>query len=164
MSLWGLILSENLGFYFERQSHQITNPLTIRVYIGSNFSLLLLYLLSYKDDFGFVFKSQIPIKFPSHTFNDNNRKRDILLKLFNIVKEELVVCILFSINISFLFLLNLNLIGDLHLVCRSVYSLIRIFNVWMKLLLWLLYFILDFSPFNSLSSTNIWLLAFKSSA
>ena len=100
----------------------------------------------------------------SHTFNDNNRKRDILLKLFNIVKEELVVCILFSINISFLFLLNLNLIGDLHLVCRSVYSLIRIFNVWMKLLLWLLYFILDFSPFNSLSSTNIWLLAFKSSA
>ena len=161
MSLWGLILSENLGFYFERQSHQITNPLTIRVYIGSNFSFLLLYLLS---DFGFVFKSQIPIKFPSHTFNDNNRKRDILLKLFNIVKEELVVCILFSINLSFLFLPNLNRIGDLHLVCRSAYSLIRIFNVWIKLLLWLLYFILDFSPFNSLSSTNIWLLAFKSSA
>ena len=161
MSLWGLILSENLGFYFERQSHQITNPLTIRVYIGSNFSFLLLYLLS---DFGFVFKSQTPIKFPSHTFNDNNRKRDILLKLFNIVKEELVVCILFSINLSFLFLPNLNRIGDLHLVCRSAYSLIRIFNVWIKLLLWLLYFILDFSPFNSLSSTNIWLLAFKSSA
>ena len=87
----------------------------------------------------FFLKSQIPIKFSSHTFNDNNRKRDILLKLFNIVKEELVVCILFSINISFLFLLNLNLIGDLHFVCRSVYSLIRIFNVWMKLLLWLLY-------------------------